>query len=299
MKAFSIIEPPIKEFIEMALRHYGIDDPSTFLGHGHPQEDFLLQSNKYPIFVVADGVTLIQCIIDKGAYPNPSPAGDVARIFCEALVKSAEERYELFTEADITEIFKAGNEAVRKYNQEHGRTSASTDFWSNDLYAATVSFVVVKNNIAYWGSICDSYVAHVSNGELRFKSPDCNAKTEVEAPKFTGDTSDQKAKAIHNWSVRRNGVGDDGKLTGYGVVTGEDNAERYLNVGRLEVMAGDTLAILTDGFEEYVALPEFISLLQESPDDLGGRLREFTAEKAQENPDKFGHERSLIVVQVE
>lgn len=297
MNSFSIIEPPTKEFIEMGLRKYGID-PTSYFNNGHPQEDFLLMSKKYPIFVVADGVTLIQFILEKKAYPNPSPAGDVARIFCEQLLKAAEDRYESYTETDTKEIFKIGNEAVRKYNQGQGRTKEVVDFWDNDFFAATAAFVVLKNNTIYWGSICDSYVAHFSSGQCTFRSPDCNAMAEAEAPKFTGDVNDQKAKAIYAWSTKRNGIDVNGRLIGYGVVTGEAAAEQYLNTGMFEVKSGDIVAVFTDGFEDYMSLKELPILLGESFDSIEKRLKEFCKIKSMEDPDKFGHERSLISLQI-
>lgn len=297
MKKFSIIEPPAREFVEIALRRYGLD-LNELKSEIHPQEDFLLSSNKYPIFVVADGVTLIQFFIEKKPYPNPSPAGDVARIFCKALLKAAEDKYESFTESDIKEIFKLGNKSVEKYNQEHGRTKEMVDFWNNDFYAATAAFAIIKDNIVYWGSVCDSYVAHFHGKNLSFRSPDCNAKTEAETSPFAEDSSDQKAKAKYTWSIKRNGINDAGKLVGYGVVTGEEAANRYLNFGKFEVKQDDLIAIFTDGFEDYIHLPKFISIFKDWPHNIEQHIKEFTIIKIKEDPDKFGRERSLHVISV-
>ncbi|MDD4995601.1 MAG: protein phosphatase 2C domain-containing protein [Patescibacteria group bacterium] len=299
MKKFSIIEPPSKEFIKIALREFGLklEDIKNGL---HPKEDFLLVSEKYPIFVVADGVTLIQYLVERKEYPNLSPAGEIARVFCEEFLKAAEDKYELFHESDIREIFQIANQAAGKYNQEHGRTKETVDYWNNDFYAATAAFAVIIDKKVYWGSIGDSYIMHFKNdGSLFFKSPDINAKVEAEAPPYVGDANDVKAKAQYVWSQKRNGVNDEGKLIGYGVVTGEEAANRYLNFGSFEVEPGDLVAVITDGFEEYMELPEFLSILSQWPHDMEECFKKFTARKATvDAPEKYGHERSLIVVSI-
>jgi serine/threonine protein phosphatase PrpC len=231
MKYFSILEPASEKF----------------RGYIYPQEDFLLVSEKYPIFAVADGVTLIQFLIEKKEYPNPSPAGDVARVFCEEIVKAAEARYESFEEFDIKEIFRIANKAVGEYNNQ-----------KDNLYSATAALVIIKNNKAYWCSICDSYVIHFDkNGNTKFKSQECRP---------------------------------------YVVVNGEEKANELLNYGSFEVKEGELVALFTDGFENYFKIPEFISLFQKWPADLESQVKKFTAAKTDEDPEKFGHERSLIMI---
>lgn len=248
MKYFSILESPPEEFAKIAIREIG-GDPEKFKTQSYPQEDFYAISEKYPIFAVADGVTLIQYIKDNKEYPNPSPAGDVARIFCEEIVKAAESRYESFEESDIKEIFRIANNAVGEYNRERG-----------NLYSATAALVIIKNNKAYWCSICDSYVMHFDkNGNVKFKSPECHP---------------------------------------YVVINGEEKTNELLNHGNFEVKEGDLVALFTDGFENYFKIPEFISLFQKWLIDLEFQLKQFTAQKSKENPSQFGRERTLIVISI-
>lgn len=296
MKQFSILEAPSEKFIKLVVEKMGrkLEELESI---AHSQEDFLLKSEKYPIFVVADGVTLIQYVLNKNKYPNPSPAGEIARIFCEEFIRHAEDRYDSFKESDLKDIFKVANDAVGKYNAEHGRTKETVDYWDNDFYAITASFVVIKDNMAYWGSICDSYVMHFgSDGSLKFSSPKCNDLKQAESPKFTGDLSDKVAKIKYTWSTIRNGMNDKGERIGYGVVTGEPEALSYVSSGSFSIQEGDTVALLTDGFEDYMKLPEFISLLTGWSPNLESEIKEFTNQKAEEDPEIFGHERSLIVV---
>ncbi len=302
MKYLAVTKSPSEKFIKLALRQIGWNeaDFQKFVHLGHPKEDYYKTSDKYPIYAVADGVTLIQYLIEKKEYPNPSPAGEVARIFCEEAVREAEKRYANFSESDIGEVFVTANEAVRKYNAENGRTPETSDYWFNDLYAATGAFIVIKENVVYWASICDSYVIYLdSNGTLKFKSPDCDSLAEAEAPEYAGKSSGPIAKAQYTWRVRRNCLNEEGKRIGYGVITGEPNANVYLSSGKFTIENGDLVLLATDGFEEYIKLPEFITLLNSWPADLEPKLKEFTQIKSEEDPDKFGRERTLIACKIE
>jgi glycerate kinase len=81
----------------------------------------MLIFQKDPIFVVADGVTLEHN--PDGSYPNPSGAGELAKIFCHAVIAIAEEKYEHFQEKDIKEIFSVGNRAAQVFNTTQGRVN--------------------------------------------------------------------------------------------------------------------------------------------------------------------------------
>jgi len=295
MRYIAFLEPPTEKFIESFIRENKL--AGKYLNPPHPQEDFFCVSKKYPIFAVADGVTLIQFLLEGKDYPNPSPAGDVARIFCEEAIKTAETFYESFDEADMKKVFEAGNNAVGEYNRMHNRTKENVDYWNNDFYAITAAIAVIKENKLYWGSICDSFVARFNSaGELLFQSPDCGALAQASAPPFSEDVNDQKARAQYLWRVKRNGVNEKGERIGYGVITGEKEALMYLSQGKYSVKSGDIFAVFTDGFQEYMKLPEFVSLLSKRSTDIELHIRKFTAIKAKENPKRFGHERTLIAI---
>lgn len=295
LKVFKILEPAAKEFLEIALEERNLD-LGKFTDYVHFQEDYLLQSEKYPIFAVADGVTLE---FDKdGSYPIPSGASAVAHIFCEKIIEEAEKLYNNFSEEDIKIVFGKANGAVGKYNLKNGRTKEAINFWDFDLFAATGALAVIKNNTVWWGSICDSYLAHFDkNGSLKFMSGECWPTMRQNLPENWERISDDERKKIIR-KVYRNGVDKAGNLIGYGVVTGEKVAEQYLNCGSITVAAGDLIALLTDGFEEYMKLPEFINSFKEWPKDLEDKIKQFTAEKSKEDPEGFGHERTLTVIKI-
>lgn len=263
----------------------------------HPNEDAWSRSKDLPIFVVADGVTLEQLLIEGKPYPNPSPAGEAARIFCDTAIQMAEASYGEPGIDVVKKAFEAGNQAVAEYNRSQGRTKDTTDYWLNDLYAATAALVVVKDHQVYWGTVCDSYVMHFGvNGRQLFKSPLCHSLREAEPPPFTDNKEDKKAWQQYIWGVRRNGLNDQGQRIGYGVVTGEPATLKYLSTGSFKADKGELMALLTDGFDKYLELPEFMALFKHWPKDLEVQVKQFTALRAKSDPDKFGHERTLIIL---
>jgi hypothetical protein len=293
LKIFKILEPASKEFLEIALKQRN-PDLVKLTDYVHFQEDCLLPSEKYPIFAVADGVTLE--FGNDGFYPIPSGASEVAHIFCEKVIEEAERRFGNFSKKDIKVIFDKSNKAVGDYNLKNGRTKKTINFWDFDLFAATAAFAVIKNDKVFWASICDSFVACFDkSGKLKFKSPACWALIKKKQPRSKKAMSEQE-KRIMVRKVYRNGIDEEGNLIGYGVVTGEKVAAKYLNSGVIELKQGAIITLFTDGFEEYLKLPEFINLFKKWPADLEGKVKKFTAKKSKKEPQKFGHERSLIVV---
>lgn len=244
MQYFSIIEQPTKYLPE---------------SYQHPQEDYLIASDSPPVFVVADGVTLnFKKIIEKKLkYPDPSPAGEVAKIFCEAIIKNASEKYEKIDELQIIEIFRIANNEVKKYNERFGKSDISGNI--TGFYAATGAFVVIKNDKAYWASICDAFVAHFDkNMNIKFISS--------------------------------------GLCSPYAVINGEERMVEYLKKGVFNLEINDRIFVFTDGFEYYVKNPDFLKIFKDWSDNLKERIEEFSKEMIRKDPEHYGRERSLIAV---
>lgn len=296
MKVFKIFEP----ISSILLKTLGILDKFGFTideieKYSHPQEDYFEISGKFPIFAVADGVTLEY---SGGKYPNPSGAGEAAKIFCEAVIKEAEKSYPKFAVSDIRKVFSKANFEIGKYNTKQGRVKNKIDYWDFDLFAATAAFIVIKDGYVYWASMCDSSVMHFDKrGKLKFSSPECWRDLRKNLPADWAEIpEDDRRKTIRK--VYRNGVDKKGNLIGYGVITGEKTAEKYLNYGRFLVGAGDMIAVLSDGFENYMKLPEFIDIFKKWQGDLEDQIKRFTAKKSLVDPKSFGHERTLVVVKI-
>lgn len=260
MQYLSILEQPTKEAIRAFAEKRNLSEHSPD-SYQHPQEDYLIASNSPPVFVVSDGVTLnFKKIIEgKTKYPNPSPAGEVAKIFCEAVIKSTRDKYDEFDAKKTVEVFEEANDEVKKYNEQIGKSDISGNI--TGFYAATGSFVVIKNDKAYWTSICDSFVAHLDKEmNVKFMSS--------------------------------------GVCSPYAVINGEEKMAEHLEKGIFNIEGGDRIFVFTDGFEHYVKNSDFLNLFKNWDDNLKERIAEFSKEMNLQDPEKYGHERSLIAILV-
>lgn len=257
MKFFSILEQSTKEAIQKFAEKRNISEYVTE-NYRHPQEDYLIASEIPPVFVVSDGVTLnfLKFIEKNIEYPSPSPAGEVAKIFCEAVIKSVKEKYNTFNREGLSSVFKEANNEVGEYNRKIGKTDISGN--PTGFYSATGSFVVIRDNKAYWVSICDSFVAHFDKDmNIKFMST--------------------------------------GICKPYVVINGEEYMADHLESGIFELEEGDRVFVFTDGFEEHVKNHDFQKLFLEE-DNIKERIMKFSEKMNIEDPEKYGHERSLIVI---
>jgi hypothetical protein len=167
MKQFSISEMASEEFVRLFLEQRHLSD-KWVLDKGHPKEDYHIASNDPPVFVVSDGVTLnFERLIETNKkYPSPSPAGDVAEIFCKAVIEKGSEKFADASPECMEDIFRYANAEVGKYNQKTGKNDISGN--PTGYYSATGAFTLVKDRQVYWLSICDAFVAYFS-GDMQVK----------------------------------------------------------------------------------------------------------------------------------
>lgn len=260
MTYLSILEQPSKEAIRAFAEKRSLTEhlPETYQ---HPQEDYLIASNSPPIFVVSDGVTLNfkKLVEDSQTYPNPSPAGEVAKIFCETAIKSGTEKYGEFDAGKIVGVFTEANAEVKKHNEKIGRSDNSGNI--TGFYAATGSFVIIKNEKAYWASICDAFVAHFDK--------------------------DMNVKFMSS-----------GVCSPYAVINGEERMADHLEKGVFDLERGDRLFVFTDGFEHYAKNADFLEIFKSWDDSLKKRIAKFSKSMNLKDPESYGHERSLIAILV-
>ncbi len=277
---------PDPAFIEMALKSLGVTLPREEWPT-HLQEDYWLCSEKYPVAIVADGVTLE--FVDN-TYPDPSGAAAVSKIFCEQALKVLEEKYEQFSQEDLVEAFRVGNSAVGDYNRAQGRTKDAINYMDHDLFAATAAGIVIKDEVIYWFSLCDSGVTmYDSQGKTVLATPNGWARMLEHRPK-NWDELDRTTHKTITRQTYRNGVDDRGEPIGYGVVTGEVAAELYLLTGTIPVREVAQIAVYTDGYEPYTKNQKFMeaaALESESVDQLEKEL-------VAQDPNTYGHERTLV-----
>lgn len=294
MHTLSLYRKPTQAFLEQAIKEKGWSAEKIF-SQDFPQEDAWAASEQYPIYAVADGVTLEPG--PGGYYPTPSGAGAIADIFCQTIVKGGERRFKTLAESDLEEIFAAANKAAGSYNRKHGRSKETSNFRDFDLFAATGAFAVKKDNCIFWASICDSYVVLLdSNGAIAERSSqECSSRMRHHLPKHWKELS-REEKTVLVRSVYRNGVNEKGEPIGYGVLTGEPEAHLYLNAGVWTTKPSQTLLLLTDGFEHHLDEAHFRQMLASWPENLEHKLDELDRTLAGADPHQFGHERTLLAI---
>jgi len=302
MKIIKIYQPPSARLKHMVAEKRGW---RTTKGFERLREDSFSQSKKFPIFAVADGVTLVVEPCDL--YPCPSGAGEVARIFCKSAIKHSEKTYANFQTKNILDIFSGANIEVESYNCRFNRTKKAINYFDIDYFCATAAFALASNSELFWGAIGDSRVTlKDKNGKTKFTSHDRVAPIEKLTAMKIKNPKPQEKKYFQQKNFR-NKIGENGKLMGYGVISGEKEALPYVECGKVKIQKGDQLFIYTDGFTPYFKLRNFRELFLKWPANLEKKISDFVQVYTEDNlplkPEKqyqflykYASEKSLFAV---
>ncbi len=260
----------------------------------HPKEDYYKISSRYPIYAIADGVTLEKN--NQGIYPDPSGAAEVAGLFCATVVYSLKKYYDKEQPPDMKKVFYDANHVIAEYNKNHDRSFATSNFWDNDLYATCAVYACIYNNVVYWASIGDCLISHLRKGVCVFTSPNQMRPIVNSLPDEWASYSKQEVKKLIR-STYRNSLDEQGVITGYGSATGENNAEHYLQSDTFSLTTGDKVILYSDGFEAYFTHHEWISLLA-SDHCTQGSISTMTKHYEAIDPDTYGREKTIISIKV-
>jgi len=274
-----------------------------------PNEDFLLISEKYPIFALADGVT--QSRFEDGKYAYPAGARVAAQIFCQSVVEYLEKNFRP-TEKIIEKAFDFANERIWELNKNEGiiekmdyvvydyfDTVGVAGFLANpvrnSINRGITKYLASKisngaNNTLFYGYVGDCGLAvFAQNNKLKFQTKD---RVEPAVKKAKGEyknwrelSQNERTKIMHQY-FRNQPLG-----FGYGSFTGEPGVKKYYQINSLVLNPGELIVFYSDGFVEYLKLPEFIEILRREDKKA---LDDFTFNKAKENYGKFGTDRTLI-----
>jgi len=264
------------------------------------KEDAWEVSSKYPIFAVADGVTLRGK--GKEYYPIPSPVLKVAKIFCQEAINFAERNYQNFSLREVKKVFEFTNRKIKEFNKKRGITKERKDFnyWDVDFYHCTAGFALIKDRKLYWGKICDSEISvYDKKGNLKFQSPsggvfNKSGPWDKEMAQFQQGTPEREAEARR---VYRNRLDKRNKPYGWGALTGEKEALDYLNKGVINLAKGDIIFLFTDGFKDYFDLEEFKKALSNWK-NLKKTIKNLSKTLSKLNLSKFGRERTLLGIKI-
>jgi hypothetical protein len=233
------------------MKIFSLQDEGYF--NKRPAEDSISFDAQRGVFAVADGVGLWEGIEYVGNYPRISGSAKLSRAFSRTFVQYIARH----PRASVLDGFRAGNVAAGKVNA--GRSKYDVFRKHNGLFAATAAMAIVRDTVLHWGNICDAGVAVIdSKGNLKLRKENCG--NSFSWPK------DIKSYEASTWTLffrtlARNGVDRNGKLQGYGVVTGEPEAEFFLETGVYKLRRGDTVLVYSDGFSPYISFAPFRKML--------------------------------------
>lgn len=258
-----------------------------------PNEDFYLVSSRYPIFSIADGVT--QSRFPSGEYAFPTGARAAAQIFCYTTCEFLEKKFSPPSEEKIpnliSESFDLTNFRIKQLNKNEG-IDEKLDYLGYDWFDTVGAVGIISKNLLYYGYVGDCGLAIFnSKDDLRIQTRDMVSPVKERAsksyPNWDQLNPDQKAKIMRK--EFRNRL--DGK--GYGSFTGEEGVKKYYQINKLELNPKDLIVFYSDGFFDYLQIPEFIEILRNQDKKS---LYEFTWKLARSDPYKYGTDRTLIAV---
>lgn len=253
-----------------------------------PREDYFAFDGKSGTFVIADGVGLYEGIEYVGKYPRSSGTYRISRAFCKAFINYLTRH----PKGGIQEGFRVSNAAAARINE--GRSKYDVFKKHKNLFAATAAMAKIKESVLEWGQIADAGVAVIGkDGKLKFRKD--NDYWRVPLPKDIGFYE----SSTYTFSARtflRNAISKEGKLLGYGVITGEPEAERYLRTGKCSLTRGDIVLLYTDGFTPYIKLPSFRKTILLTDSKRGFRIAIEDLIKTKNKINLFQHEKSIIII---
>lgn len=257
-----------------------------------PNEDFYLVSLKYQIFAVADGVT--QAHFPSGKYAFPAGAQAAAKIFCYTILEFLKKelpRKKISPQKLIRGSFNLANKKIKELNKSEGITQ-KMDNLIYDYFDTVGVAGFIKNGYLYYGYIGDcSLKIFNKENKLKFETGDgvvlARERARKKYKKWDQFSKNQKTIIMHK-EYRNNSSGQ-----GYGSFTGEKGVEKYYKIGREKLENKDLIVFHSDGFSEHFQFLEFIKILRkQNKKDLNN----FAFKKAEESPQKFGTDRTLISI---
>jgi len=268
-----------------------------------PNEDFYLMSDVLPIFVLADGVS--QAHFPSGGYAFPAGARAAAQIFCYTTLEFLEKKLQGIknnSEIDdqkikglIREAFDQANFRIKELNKNEGITD-NLDYLVYDYFDAVGISGFLLNGTLYFGYVGDCGMAVFDkDNNLKFLTKDqvvpvVNIIAPGQYPDWEEKSEAERMRIMHK-EFRNNVSGP-----GYGSFSGEDGVRSHYIIESLKPETGDLIIFYSDGFFPYFQFPEFLEIVRKQDNNA---LYELSIQKARENFQQFGTDRTLIAINYE
>ena len=251
---------------------------------------------KEDMFCVADGVTRDSItgeavIYPKNeeearewvkTYPNPSGAYESAKICANQFINYLQEsNLQEISKEMILEIVKKVNKDIFKINQDR-----KIDYLANDYYGCVAVGGYISSNMLYCFSIGDSHIVALDeNGNIQFETINNHKSFEnylenVYSKQNQYDWNNAKDRIMVRRDYRNKPeMKYQGKDISFGVLTGEKEAEYYIDTYAIDLTNIKYICAYSDGCEPYFREKSIINKILKEPEII----------------EKEGKERTLII----
>ncbi len=253
-------------------------------------EDYFLAKDN--IFCIADGVTrdsiygqVIPYPKNKEevefwvkVYPNPSGAYTAAKICANSFVKHISECEDEVNENVIMEIVKKVNQEIWEINKNR-----QIDYVANDLFCCVAVGGKIEDNTLYCFSIGDSHITLLDeNFNVKFTTINNHRNFEeyldnVYCKENEFDWSNPKYRVMVRRDYRNKpNVKYNGKEVSFGVLSGEKEAEHYVDTYKVDLTGVKYICAYSDGCEPFFEDKEKLKEIILNPEKLQNEGKERT-----------------------
>ena len=253
-------------------------------------EDYFLVKND--TFCVADGVTRDSIYGEAipypqnkqevefwvKVYPNPSGAYVAAKICADSFVKYVSECKTELNENTIMEIVKKVNQEIWEINKNR-----KIDYVKDDLFCCVAVGGKIVDNTLYCFSIGDAHITILDeNFDVQFTTINNHRNFEeylenVYCKENEFDWSNPKYRAMVRRDYRNKpNVKYNGKEVSFGVLSGEKEAEHYIDTYKVDLTSAKYICAYSDGCEPFFASKEKLKKIIQNPEKLQDEGKERT-----------------------
>lgn len=252
------------------------------------EDYFLVKDN---IFCVSDGVTrdsvngeVIPYPKNKEeveywvrVYPNPSGAYEAAKICADSFVKYVSECADEINEDNMKEIVKKTNQEIWKINKDR-----KIDYVKDDLFCCVAVGGKIVDNTLYCFSIGDCHITLLDeNFDTKFTTINNHKQFENYLDMYCKENEFDWSNPKYRIMVRRDyrnkpDVKYNDKEVSFGVLSGEKEAEHYIDTYKVDLTDVKYICAYSDGCEPFFENKEKLKEIIQNPERLQNEGKERT-----------------------
>ncbi len=231
-----------------------------------PNEDFYKADDTLGIYILADGITSTPAAGEQ--YPSPSGGELTARLFCDTVYEQLCAATEGINPASLRAASLTANRAIQALNTRQRRYELA-NFLNIDYFGCVGTVVAIAQNTLHLAHVGDGMVFLARHNHLQRLTS--NQTQNVTEYKKTAQTQPNFSARELTIAIRRDfrnhsqATGQNGEPVGYGVYTGQENVQDFIQIEKNPLQPGDAVLLLSDGFSPIMAQNPAIFPRQQNP----------------------------------